>query len=336
MPGIKDVAKKAEVSVATVSRVINHNPNVKPYLKERVLQAIEELNYQPSGIARNMRNQSSPVIGLIIPDIQNPFFTSLVRAVEDVALENDYTVLLCNSDEKPDKEQLYIDVLARERISGIIIIPSHKNCCDRLKDINIPVVVVDRILSGLATDLVVVDNVYGSREATSHLIELGHKRIGLVSAPTGVSIGVDRRRGYELAMQDHGLQINESLIQLGDFKEAGGYQATVKLLEFDPRPTAIFAVNNLMAMGALRAIQEYDLKIPDDISFIAFDDMSWFAFFNPPLTAVRQPVYEIGAKAANLLFDRLDNVADKDVFKIVLQPELIVRESTSKISEEQF
>lgn len=331
MTRIKDVAAKAGVSVATVSRVINHNPNVKTYLRERVLCAIEEIGYQPSGIARSMRNQSLAVVGLIISDIQNPFFTSLVRAVEDTALANGYTVLLCNSDEDPKKEQLYIEVMARERVAGIIIIPAQSECCPSLKNLKIPIVVVDRKLQKFPGDSVLLDNVYGSKQATEHLIKLGHKRIGLVSAPTNISVGADRLLGYQKALREHGIDADGSLVRVGNFKESGGYQAAKELLELDHRPTAIFSVNNLMTQGALRAVYEKKLKIPDDISFIGFDDMPWLTLITPPITAVRQPVYKMGAEAAMLLFDRLNNGIDKSPVRITFKPELIVRSSTAPI-----
>ncbi len=331
MTGIKDVAKKAGVSVATVSRVLNNNPNVKPHLKESVLDAMKELQYRPSGIARSMRNQSVPVVGLIISDIQNPFFTSMVRAVEDKALENGYTVLLCNSDEDPEKEQLYINVLSRERVAGIIIIPSHESCCEGLKNLNIPIVIVDRRLNVINTDRVMLDNVYGSKVATRHLIELSHKRIGLVGAPLNVSVGVDRRQGYVEALEEAGLPVDESLIAIGNFKEEGGYQAAKRLLELPDRPTALFPVNNLMTMGTLQAIYEFNLKIPQDVSIIGFDDMPWLSLINPPLTAVRQPVYQIGAEAAEILFDRIEGNLDAPIKTIVLRPELVVRSSTARI-----
>ncbi len=333
MPRIKDVAQKAGVSVATVSRVINHNPNVKTHLKERVLRAIEEIGYQPSGIARSMRNQSLPVVGLIISDIQNPFFTSMVRAVEDTALENGYTVLLCNSDEDPKKEQLYIDVMARERVAGIIIVPSHSECCPGLKKLNIPIVVVDRKLRDMQCDAVLLDNVSGSKQATEYLINLGHRRIGLVAAPTNISVGADRLLGYQKALREHGIPEDKSLIEIGNFKETGGYQAAMNLLELELRPTAIFSVNNLMTMGTLKAINEKGLRIPDDISVIGFDDMPWLTLITPPLTAVRQPVYKMGAEAAKLLFERMNSDIGKSPARIILKPELIIRGSTSPIEQ---
>jgi LacI family transcriptional regulator len=328
MPQIKDVADKAGVSIATVSRVLNNNPRVKASLRERTLRAISDLGYQPSGIARNMRSQSVRVIGLVISDIQNPFFTSLVRAVEDVAYENQYTVLLCNSDEDIQKEQLYVDVLSRERVAGVIIVPTGKDCCSPLLNLRMPVVMADRIVPGITTDAVVLDNVAGAYAATQHLIELGHRRIGLVGAPVGVSVGIERRKGYEKALRANKIKLDESLIHAGNFKEQGGYEATRALLERDPRPTAIFAVNNLMTMGAFQAISEKGLRVPDDISMIGFDDMPWLALLTPPLTAVRQPTYEIGAQAARLLFARLQDNS-LPIQKRVMKPELIIRGSTA-------
>jgi len=329
MPQIKDVAAKANVSVATVSRVLNNNPHVKPHLRERVLHAINELGYQPSGIARNMRSQSIHVIGLIISDIQNPFFTALVRAVEDVAYENQYTVLLCNSDEDVRKEQLYIDVLSKERVAGVIIVPTGKECYTPLLNLKVPIVAVDRKVPDLVTDSVVIDNVAGAYAATTHLIQLGHRRIGLVGAPLTVSVGWERRQGYEQALREYQIPVDESLIRTGNFKESGGYQAAQALLSLDPRPTAIFSVNNLMTMGTLEAIHERGLRLPDDISVVGFDDMPWLSLLTPPLTTVRQPTYQIGLEAARLLFRRLQGECPESPQAIVLQPELILRGSTS-------
>ena len=328
MASIKDVASKAGVSVATVSRVLNNNPRVKSPARARILAAIDQLGYQPSGIARNMRSQSVRVIGLVISDIQNPFFTTLVRAVEDVAYENQYTVLLCNSDEDLQKEQLYIDVLSRERVAGAIIVPTGKDAFTPLLNARVPVVMVDRIVADRVADAVVLDNVAGAFAATKHLIELGHRRIGLVGAPTSVSVGRERQRGYEKALRASKLKLDPNLICIGNFKEQGGYQAARALLERDPRPTAIFAVNNLMTLGACQAIAEKRLRIPKDISVIGFDDMPWFALLTPPLTAVRQPTYEIGVQAARLLFARMQD-STRAVETRVLKPELIVRGSTA-------
>jgi DNA-binding LacI/PurR family transcriptional regulator len=329
MAGIRDVAERAGVSIATVSRVLNRDPRVKDHLRERVLKAVAELNYRPSGIARNMRRQSTQVIGLIISDIQNPFFTALVRAVEDVAYSNQFTVILCNSDEDPQKEQLYAEVLIQERVSGVIIVPTGRDACDLLLKERVPLVLVDRRLPGVMADSVTLDNIAGAYAATYHLLQLGHTRIGLVGAPLHVSVGIERRLGYERALAEAGLTVDESLIHIGDFKETGGYRATRALLSLNPPPTAIFAVNNLMTTGALQAISEGGLRIPGDVSVVAFDDMPWLPLLTPPLTAVRQPVYEIGRTAAELLFQRMSLGPGGPIREVVLQPEFVIRGSTA-------
>ncbi len=329
MASINEVAARAGVSIATVSRVLNNHPRVKPHLRERVLQAINELGYQPSGIARNMRSQSLRVIGLIITDIQNPFFTSLVRAVEDVAYENQHTVLLCNSDEDIEKERLYVDVLSRERVAGVIVIPTGREHLEPLRNLRVPIVVADRKLPGLVCDTVVIDNRAGAYAATDHLIRLGHRRIGLVCAPLGISVGRERREGYEDALRDHGIAVDETLIRVGDLKQSGGLRAAQELLSLASPPTAIFSVNNLMTLGTFQVVQERGMRIPDDISLVGFDDMPWFPLLSPPLTSVRQPTYQIGAEAARLLFRRLREQTKAPSETLVLQPEFILRNSTA-------
>lgn len=331
MARIRDVADRAGVSVATVSRVLNNNDRVRPHLRERVLKAIAGLNYEPSGIARSMRSQSVPLIGLIISDIQNPFFTALVRAVEDIALENQYRLILCNSDEDPRKEQLYTQVLITERVAGAIIVPTGHESRETLLNLRIPFVLIDRKVSGVVADTVVLDNIAGAYEATRHLIGLGHQRIGLVGASLDVSFGYERQRGYEQALHDHGIPIEESLIVIcaGNSKASEGYRAASELLDRVPRPTALFAVNNLRTLGALSAIRERGLRIPQDISVIGFDDMPWLSLLEPPLTVVRQPTYEIGAEAARLLFRRLNAKCEEPAQIVVMQPEFVIRGSTA-------
>jgi len=238
-------------------------------------------------------------------------------------------VLLCNSDEDAEKERLYAEILSQERVAGVIVVPSAEACCRPLVEQGIPVVMVDRRVPGVQTDSVVLDNQAGGYQATKHLIGLGHSRIGLVSAPMHVSVGLERRQGYELALEEAGLPLDPSLVVEGNFKELGGYRAASALLALERRPTAIFAVNNLMTMGALKAMHEARLRIPDDISMVGFNDMPWLPLLQPPLTAICQPTYEIGTRAAQLLFHRLQGSADLPIEAVVLQPELIVRDSTA-------
>ncbi len=324
-PTSHDVAKQAGVSVATVSRVLNGSAHVTESARRNVLRVVKELNYQPNRVAQRLRAGRSHVIGLIISDIQNPFFTSVVRGIEDVAYQHSYSLVLCNSDEDIQKEQLYIDVLSSERVAGVIIMPTGIDCCAPLR---MPVVMMDRVVTGLATDTVDVDNVAGAYAATQHLIQLGHTRIGLVGAPPNISVGIERQRGYVNALGDHGIRTGDALIRTGNFKENGGYQATHALLDLEPRPTALFVANNLMTLGALNAIHERGLKIPDDISIVSFDDMPWAHLLQPPLTAIVQPTYELGQRAAELLLGRLKD-RTKPVAHEQLPTRLIVRGSTS-------
>ena len=328
MATVKDVADLAGVSTATVSRVLNNHPQVADETRSRVLWAMEQLGYQPNRVARRLRMKSTQILGLIISDIANPFFTSVVRGIEDVAYANEYSLFLCNSDEDPAKEALYVDVLQAERVAGIIISPADENStsCEPLLRNALPITVMDRRLRLFDVDTVLVDNVKGACQATSHLIHLGHHRIGLIGGPSQITTGRERREGYEKALSEHGVELDQRLIKIGDFKQYSGYQKACELLEMDDRPTAIFTANNLMTLGALNAIHEKGLKVPQDVAIVGFDDMPWAPSLDPPLTAVAQPTYELGCTAANLLLRR---IADKDrkIVEMKLEPTLIIRES---------
>jgi len=272
--------------------------------------------------------QATDIFGLILSDIANPFFTTVVRGIEDLAYANKYSLLLCNSDEDPAKEELYIRVLLSEKVAGTIISPTDEDSttCAALIEGGIPVVAMDRRLRSLRVDTVVVDNISGAYKAVSHLIKLGHRRIGLIGGPTTITTGRERQEGYQRALIDHGLTIDEDLISEGDFKQDSGYQRACELLQLSNPPTAIFAANNLMTLGALNAIHEKGLNIPQEVAIVGFDDMPWAPSLNPPLTTVAQPAYELGRVAAEMLLAR---IADKDrlVREIKLETTLIIRES---------
>jgi LacI family transcriptional regulator len=329
MATIKDVAKRARVSVATVSRVLNDNPNVRPELCSRVLEAVKELNYQRDRVARSLRVRTSQIIGLIISDIRNPFFTSVVRGVEDVAYAHGYTLLLCNSDEDPAKESLYIDIMLAEKIAGVIISPVTEvdNYSGVLLQASVPVVAMDRRMRDLDVDTVVVDNVEGACQAVSHLIEQGHHRIGLIGGPPQTTTGRERQKGYQKALTEHGIGLDQNLIKIGDFKQDSGYQMACQLLGMDDPPTAVFTANNLMTLGALNAIHEKGLSIPEDAAIVGFDDMPWALSLAPPLTAVAQPTYELGRIAADLLLRRIAD-PQRPIEQICLETTLIVRQSS--------
>ncbi|MBN1318741.1 MAG: LacI family DNA-binding transcriptional regulator [Anaerolineales bacterium] len=328
MVTIKDVAKRARVSTATVSRVLNDDPKVSPENRRAVQEAVTDLNYRRDRIARNLRVKGSQIIGLIISDIQNPFFTSVVRGVEDVAYENGYTLLLCNSDEDRTKEKLYLEAMISERTAGVIVSPafetgSHTQAVLRA---GIPVVATDRRMLDQDVDTVVVDNLEGAYQAVSHLANLGHNRIGFIGGPPQVTTARERRDGYLRALSEHGIELDHDLIMTSDLKLSGGYKATCQVLAINKPPSAIFAANNLTTLGALNCIHEKKLAIPGDIALVGFDDMPWATSLNPPLTAVAQPTYEMGRTAAELLIKRIGE-KDRDTVEIKLKSRLIIRDS---------
>ena len=329
MSSIKDVAHLAGVSTATVSRVLNKHPYVRQDVRTRVLAAVEQLDYRPSSIARNMRRQSAKILGIIIPDIENPFFTAVVRGIEDLAMQHEFKVFLCNSDRNPEKEKMYIALLAMERISGAIILPYHADSLQPLIKLNIPFVFVNQTLPGLKTDAVVLDNFSGAYQATKHLIDLGHTRIGLVNAPLNRPVEKQRLIGYQKALLDSGIDVDENIIVSGEFSAEKAELATDQLLEMPNPPTAIFSLNNNLTLGALRSIYHHGLKIPQDVSVVGFDDMPWLSFFTPPITVVQQPIYQIGECAARLLISRIEKDRERQPETVVLSPTLIIRKSTA-------
>lgn len=326
----REVARRASVSIATVSRVLNHMPNVSPEVQAKVLRAAKELNYQPSRTAQRLRAHKSQVVGLIISDVENPFFTSVVRGIEDFLQKQSYSVVLCNSDEDPEKELLYINVMLAESVAGVIVSPSFESQphIQSLLDHRIPVVTIDRLLRDLNIDSVVSNNYGSSFEAVSYLVRRGHRRIGLTSLPLVTLPGAERCRGYKEALRANDIAVLENLISIGDAKEASGYESAMRLLESKPPPTALFCANNLMTLGALRAIKDLGLLVPHDISIIGFDDMLWAPLLNPPLTCVAQPTYEMGQRAAELLLARIQH-AETAVEHVQMDTQLILRESVA-------
>jgi len=335
-PRIKDVAQRAGVSSATVSRVLSNHPHVSPETRERVLQAIEELGYRPSRVARSLRAQRSRIIGLIISDIQNPFFTALVRAVEDVAYEHDYAVFLCNSDENVEKEGFYVEVMRAEHVAGVVISPTQEegSPAEQLVHWGIPVVTIDRVIRGLAVDTVLVDNVAAAYTLVDHVIRDGHSRVAAVIGIPAATTGRERFEGYVRALEANGLPLDEELIRRGLPKEPMGYEMTRDLLALPRPPSALFTGNNLLTLGALRAIREAGLRIPDDIALVAFDELDWMSLFDPALTVAAQPTYELGRRATELLLKRIDGWEGPPE-KVVLSPTIHIRRSCAPHPEEQ-
>lgn len=328
---IEDVARQAGVSTATVSRVLSGKPYVSDAVRQRVLGAIRDLNYHPSRVARSLRVQRSSIIGLIISDIQNPFFTSVVRAVEDVAQQRGYSVILCNSDEDVEKELTYIQLMLAEQVSGLIVSPTASNneVYRRLVEQRVPVVAIDRCVDGVPMDMVMGDNVCAAEKIVSHLIENGYQRIGAVLGTPEASTGAERYQGYINALTAHGMSLQPELVRSGPPRSSNGYELTLELLTLPTPPDALFTGNNLLTIGALQAIYELGLRIPDDIAVAGFDELDWMFLVRPALTVMMQPTYEMGRQAAELLLARIDEPT-RPPQQIVLQPTIKIRESSRR------
>jgi LacI family transcriptional regulator len=328
---IDDVARRAGVSKATVSRVLNGSRSVAPDKEQRVRLAVEELRYEPFGPAQALRQQRVRVWAVVIADIENPFFTSMVRGIEDVAYGEGYRLVLGNSDGDVDKEAGYLDIAIRERMAGVVIAAASttESHIERLVAEGIPTVAVDRRLEGPRVDSVVVDNATGAEEATRHLLDVGWRRVACIAGPPTVSTSNERLAGYRAGLRAAGAGFDRVLVRRADYREEGGYKATRALLELDDPPDALFVTNNLMTVGALRAIRDRNLRIPRDIGIVGFDDSPLAELMHPAITVVAQPTYEIGRTAGELLADGAVPRSPKD---IVLMPRLVVRDSSRRPS----
>lgn len=330
---IKDIARVANVSTATVSRVINKkDEGVSDSTRKKVLDIIEELDYQPNAFARGLVTKKSKTIGLIIPDITNPFFPDVTRGVEDVANKNGYNVFLCNTDDDSNKQNQYINTLKEKHVDGIIFtftsIPKYEHVLKLIKS-GVPVVMLDRQIDFEDIYGVFLDNHKGGYLATKHLIDLGHKKIGCIAGPLHSKNSRERLEGYKKALSDAEIDFNEKLVIAGDFKLTGGMKATKKLLTEEDL-TALFICNDLMVYGAYKEIKSMGYKIPKDISIVGFDDIQLSQVLEPQLTTIRQPIYDMGAEASKML---IKLIKGKKIRKKVVgfNSTLIIRESTRSI-----
>lgn len=331
---IKEVAARANVSLATASRAFGGRGSISVATKKRVHQAARELGYKPHGAARSLKLRRTHTIGLMITDIVNPFYAHLASSVLSCAKRRGYHVILCATDEDPALEKEALNVLIEKRVDGVLAVPTGRNV-QLWRDVvtfGIPVVFVDRELARMpAADSVLVANRVGARAVTTYLIQLGHSRIGMISGPTSTTTGQERLRGYYEALAQAGLPIDPALVHIGSFKRESGLEAAERLLGLglDQRPTALFAANNVLAESALFAIRERGLLIPGDISLVLFDDVPWASLSQPALTAVSQPTQELGAVAVEQLLQRLQASRPQEVRyeRAMLASTLIVRDS---------
>ncbi len=340
MTNIQDVAKQAGVSISTVSRVLNGTAKVNDEVKKRVEACILALAYQPNQAARSLRTNRSKIIGLLISDIQNPFFMQLIQGVEEEALRHEYSLILCNSNENAQREQQYLDVLYSERVAGAIIVPTRERLGDtilnKFRERHIPIVAVDRRVKDKDVDAVLVDNVRGAREAIAHLISNGYSRIGAITGPLNVTTGRDRLEGYRQALREAGIPHDPSLERSGTFDAATGRKLTAELLKLQPAIDALFIGNNLLTLGALDALHTHNLQVPKDIGLVGYDETYWSSLGSLSLTTVMQPAYELGCAAALRLFQHLQNPAIQSRQEVILAPLLMVRGSSLPKEVGQF
>ncbi len=332
MATIYDVAKRAGVSITTVSRVINNYPNVKETTRQHVLSVLKEMSYIPNANAGNLVRKLTSTIAVLVPDITNSFFTTLVRGIEDKANERELSVILGNTDEEAAKEKLYINKFLERRFDGLIIVPveSRGKNLKAVQKQNLPLVIADRDVEGINTDFVSSDNWLGAQLLAQHLLELGHRDIALISGPLEISVFRERAQGFKMVLNDNNISIQDELFLYGPKpSKQVGYELTRKLLASDATPTAIFAGNNSLAIGVVLALQQAGIKVPRDISVTCFDDNDSSSTLDPFFTSVIQPAYMIGYMAAELLLKRLKNNGDTNPTRLILKPELITRHSTA-------
>jgi LacI family transcriptional regulator len=340
MATIRDVAKLAGVSVASVSAVTNGRSGVSPHLVRRVQKAVEALGYQPDSVARSLRVRRTNIIGMIMPQMASPFFAEVLRGVEDEARQKDYSVLICDSAADPVLEQRLLNTVMARRVDGILLASADPYfSAHELLRKNIPFVFFDRLPAGCRGPAVMVNNAEGAFEATRYLADLGHRRIAIITGPPAISTAAERVEGFRSAMGVVGLPVREGYLRCGEFRLEGGYRCTIEIMRASPRPTALFATNYEMTLGSLRALRELGIKCPEEVSLVGFDDLvlgmdgfSWATMFSPQPTTIAQPSHEIGVEAIKLLIDQIEKSgrSERDGLQKVLRlaVELRIRESS--------
>jgi len=330
MTTIRDVAKLAGVAPITVSRVVNDSGYVSQKTRVKVEAAVEELGYVPNMLGPSLRFKQTMTLAMVVTDIANPFWTTVTRGVEDVAQASRYSTILCNTDESEEKQEQYLQMLLRRRIDGILLVPasSSPDPIRLIQKQGIPVVVLDRQIPDVDVDTVRADSEKGAYQLVKHLISLGHHQITMLAGPQGVSTAVDRVDGFCRAFGEAGFDICDTQVLWGSFTQESGYENTQKALMADPKPTALFAVNNFVAIGALRALNEKKLRVPEDIAIVAVDDIPPYFTITPFLTVATQPAREMGKQATCLLLERIKGETDHPCQEIVLPTEIIIRTSS--------
>ncbi|WP_319204399.1 LacI family DNA-binding transcriptional regulator [uncultured Ilyobacter sp.] len=334
---MSDIAEKAGVSIATVSRVINEDKNVKDSTREKILKIIEECDYTPSAIARNLSRKDNNTIGVVVPDISNPYFSEMVEGISEVIDRENLNILIYNTNDKIEKEQKSLQMLLEQRIKGLVITVTSesyekgKNYLDKFVKEKIPVVLADRDIKYSSMDCVFIDNIGGAHKGVSVLIENGHKEIAIITGPLGSKPGRDRLRGYQNALSENGIEVIEGNIYEGDFQMESGYKLGKEILGRKKRPTAVFISNNQMTLGFFKAMNEMKLSTPKNIAVLSFDRVEILDIFDIKLTTVSASVRELGMRSAEMLLDRIRS-KDKDISqKTILQTVLDIKGSEKNV-----
>lgn len=330
MVNIQDVAKMAGVSVATVSRVLNNSSSVAEKTREKVLDAIKKLNYQPNLLGRNLRRMEARMILVLLPNISNPFYSRLVKGIEDVGHKNGYNILLCNTDSDLSRERVYLEML-KNRLSDGVIFMAPELDKDELSEIGkcYPAVQCCEYKEGAQVSHVSIDNYAAAYRAVKHLIGLGHRRIGMISCNNRFVSTIQREAGYRKAIEDSGIEFDPELIKCGDYSFKSGLRAAHQFASMQNRPTALFSISDMMAIGAIRAMKDHNLNVPDDMAIVGFDNISFSYMCDPMLTTIAQPKYDIGCVTMELLLEQIHGNL-KEPRDIFLEHELVIRESTVK------
>jgi LacI family transcriptional regulator len=339
-PNMRELADLLGLSVTTVSRVLNGKAKkyrISPITEARVLQVVKETNYIPNKIARGLKMAKTDTLGLVIPDIANPFFADLAKSIELEARLKGFSIILCDSGEDISVEKELIDLLLGHKVDGIIIAPVGTSFDHllRIRTCGISIVVVDRFAPELELPYITSDNYQGAFDAVNYLISMGHRKIACIQGIKNSQPNKERVIGYTDALKKHGLEVDKSLITGEDFSTENGYKQTRILFSMDNPPTAIFALSNLISLGVIKAINEIGLKIPDDVSLICFDEQPYSAFLSTPLTTIEQKKYEIGQIAVNVIIKEMENKSEENrkTVKMKIKTNLIIRESVKNLNE---
>ena len=335
MVDIRDVAKRAGVAPITVSRCINNSGYCSPETRARVESAVAELGFVPNRLASGLRSKKSNTLALVLTDITNPFFTTIARGVEDMASDAGYTVIFCNTDESVSKEKKYVQMLLEKRVDGILLVPAQSgtDSVALIKKHGTPIVILDRRVPDPQTDVVRCDSEGGAYELTRLLVSLGHQKIAILNGPRAVSTSEDRLAGFRRALTEAGIANDPQHEHFGEFTQESGCRMAHTALAVLPKPTALFATNNFIAFGVLKALRELELRVPEDVAVVGFDDLPTALVTFPFLTVAAQPAYEMGKTAIEILLNKLAGGVSDQYQEVVLPAEIVIRQSSGNVKE---